>query len=125
MTWLEIDLSDRVSLWTPHGLDADGRYHCEEGPAVTSRQGLRLWYRHGLLHRLSGPAVVLPPAARRMPHDFEVRVGPDGTAEGWYVRGVSLTDKLPVMIAELDLPPTAQWTPVEWTWFRLWASAFA
>lgn len=39
--------------------DAEGRLHCEDGPAVTDDTGSYAWYWHGKLHRFDGPAVLL------------------------------------------------------------------
>lgn len=40
-----------------HHLDDDGRYHCEDGPALINRNGCKIWFRHGMLHREGGPAI--------------------------------------------------------------------
>ena len=37
--------------------DAEGRNHCEDGPAIVDRHGNRWWARHGLWHREDGPAI--------------------------------------------------------------------
>ncbi len=37
-------------------LDADGRLHREDGPAVECTNGDKFWYRNGVQHREDGPA---------------------------------------------------------------------
>ena len=37
--------------------DADGACHREDGPAIVSDRGGAEWYKHGLLHRVAGPAI--------------------------------------------------------------------
>lgn len=34
-------------------------FHIEDGSAVISKNGDRLWYKHGKLHRDYGPAIIL------------------------------------------------------------------
>ena len=36
--------------------DSTGEYHREDGPALMDADA-RFWYRHGVLHRLDGPAI--------------------------------------------------------------------
>jgi hypothetical protein len=36
--------------------DQRGRFHCEEGPAIVYADGSASYYKHGLRHRLDGPA---------------------------------------------------------------------
>lgn len=77
--WVE-DLHDRgklkyrklpVDVYEPLGLDlplrfrGNGRFrlHHPVEPAVTLWDGTQAWYRHGLLHRESGPAIIRPPPA--------------------------------------------------------------
>ena len=36
----------------------DGKLHREDGPAVTTECGNKLWYKHDLLHREDGPAII-------------------------------------------------------------------
>ena len=55
-------MSEKVQT-LPNGttkrFDADGRLHCDTGPAVISPDGSFVWYHHGKIHRLGGPAVRL------------------------------------------------------------------
>lgn len=37
--------------------DIQGRYHCEDGPAIIYDNGTKKWLRHGKLHREDGPAI--------------------------------------------------------------------
>lgn len=37
-------------------LDHEGKYHCDDGPAIVYPDGREIYYQHGLLHRLDGPA---------------------------------------------------------------------
>lgn len=40
--------------------DDNGDFHCDDGPAITKATGDGLmWYKHGFLHRLDGPATVM------------------------------------------------------------------
>lgn len=56
-------------------IDENGKYHREDGPAVTKHGGEQRWYRHGKLHRDGGPALISP---------IE---GSDGMYEEWYQNG--------------------------------------
>ena len=38
--------------------DDEGRYHCDNGPAIIYANGAKKWYKHGLLHREDGPAII-------------------------------------------------------------------
>jgi hypothetical protein len=38
----------------------DGLLHCDDGPAITTAAGYKLWYRDGKLHRNDGPAYIGP-----------------------------------------------------------------
>ena len=41
--------------------DEEGRRHREDGPAVDFTSGLKIWYRHGEVHRSGGePAMIIP-----------------------------------------------------------------
>lgn len=51
-------------------LDAEGRLHRNDGPAIIEMDGYQAWYRHGLRHREDGPA----------------RIWCNGTKE-WYLYG--------------------------------------
>lgn len=70
-------------------VDAEGRYHRTNGPAVvpvTPQRGVGDWYRHGKLHREDGPAVVSVPG---MPEFNEwwfegEQVHPDTNVDGYY-----------------------------------------
>ena len=40
--------------------DQEGRFHCDDGPAVIFANVYHCtarWYRHGVLHRVGGPAI--------------------------------------------------------------------
>lgn len=56
-------------------IDENGKYHREDGPAVTKHGGEQRWYRHGKLHRDGGPALISP---------IE---GTDKMFEEWYQNG--------------------------------------
>ena len=36
----------------------DGRYHCDDGPAVEYPNGFKMWCKNGTIHRLDGPAII-------------------------------------------------------------------
>jgi hypothetical protein len=40
--------------------NSNGQYHCEDGPAITFKNGEKQWWINGKLHRLDGPAIELP-----------------------------------------------------------------
>ena len=57
--------------------DEQNRLHAENGPAVTNPDGSCVWYHHGKIHRLDGPAVRI--------------VAPDGSiAEQFWVNGTEI-----------------------------------
>ena len=58
--------TDSIEIWH----DPEGRWHRDDGPAITRSDGYEVWCQHGELHRDDGPAVTRP----------------DGT-EQWYQRG--------------------------------------
>lgn len=37
-----------------------GRLHRDQGPAEQLQKGVEAWYRHGVLHNTSGPAILMP-----------------------------------------------------------------
>lgn len=37
--------------------DYVGRLHKEDGPALAFEDGSQMWYKHGLVHRVGGPAI--------------------------------------------------------------------
>ena len=39
-------------------LDEDGFLHCDDGPAVIYDDGTEEWYKHGVPHRIGGPAYI-------------------------------------------------------------------
>lgn len=39
--------------------DSGGRLHSDDGPAVMHQDGSFVYYKHGLIHRIDGPAVRL------------------------------------------------------------------
>ena len=50
--------------------DEQNRLHAEGGPAVTNPDGSSVWYHHGKIHRLDGPAVRLVFADGRIEEQF-------------------------------------------------------
>lgn len=50
--------------------DEQNRLHAEGGPAVTNPDGSCVWYYHGKIHRLDGPAVRLVSADGRIEEQF-------------------------------------------------------
>jgi hypothetical protein len=50
--------------------DEQNRLHAEGGPAVTNPDGSCVWYHHGKIHRLDGPAVRLVFADGRIEEQF-------------------------------------------------------
>jgi hypothetical protein len=50
--------------------DEKNRLHAENGPAVTNPDGSWVWYHHGKIHRLDGPAVRLVFADGRIEEQF-------------------------------------------------------
>jgi len=50
--------------------DEQNRLHAEGGPAVTNPDGSYVWYHHGKIHRLDGPAVRLVFADGRIEEQF-------------------------------------------------------
>ena len=44
--------------------NSDDQLHREDGPAVESSDGFRMWFLDGKLHREDGPAVELPEGTR-------------------------------------------------------------
>lgn len=39
--------------------DSEGKLHCDDGPAVIADDGSFVYYSHGVIHRVDGPAVRL------------------------------------------------------------------
>lgn len=33
------------------------KLHCDDGPAIICKNGVKYWYKHGLRHREDGPAI--------------------------------------------------------------------
>jgi hypothetical protein len=50
--------------------DEQNRLHAEGGPAVTDPDGSWVWYHHGKIHRIDGPAVRLVFADGRIEEQF-------------------------------------------------------
>jgi hypothetical protein len=50
--------------------DEQNRLHAEGGPAVTNPDGSCVWYYHGKIHRIDGPAVRLVFADGRIEEQF-------------------------------------------------------
>jgi len=71
--------------------DKKGKFHREEGkPAVIHPDGSKLWYWHGLLHRINGPAVIWSDGhmawywyGDRHRIDGPARILPNGKIEYW------------------------------------------
>jgi hypothetical protein len=51
-------------------IDEQNRLHADGGPAVTNPDGSCVWYYHGKIHRLDGPAVRLVFADGRIEEQF-------------------------------------------------------
>ena len=51
-------------------IDEQNRLHADGGPAVTDPDGSCVWYHHGKIHRLDGPAVRLVFADGRIEEQF-------------------------------------------------------
>lgn len=62
--------------------DADGEFHCDDGPAFISPSGDQRWYRHGQRHRIDGPAVIY---------------GTGTLGRMWLVNGVAVLDDVDVL----------------------------
>lgn len=56
-------------------LNAAGKPHRTDGPAVITATGSRYWYRNGKLHRTDGPAIMF-----------------SGGSCDWYLNGVSMPE---------------------------------
>jgi hypothetical protein len=50
--------------------DEQNRLHAEGGPAVTDPDGSWVWYQHGKIHRIDGPAVRIVFADGRIEEQF-------------------------------------------------------
>lgn len=48
---MELLMSSSIKFY-----DANGEYHCDDGPAIITSDGSKFWYRHGRIHRDDGPA---------------------------------------------------------------------
>lgn len=51
-------------------IDQENRLHADNGPAVTDPDGSWVWYSHGQIHRLDGPAVRLVCSDGRIEEQF-------------------------------------------------------
>jgi hypothetical protein len=60
-----------IDKWGTEEWYLNGRYHREDGPAITFSTGTEYWFLNGLRHRTDGPAVVFA----------------DGT-ECWFINGL-------------------------------------
>jgi hypothetical protein len=100
----------------------DGKYHREDGPAVTeSFDGLKKWYRNGVRHRVdgpalyndndpeteawyfngkyhneTGPAIVFSKNAMKMMEQEDI-------PPAWYIHGVHITDEVNQWLQENDI----------------------
>lgn len=85
MEWMTALLGNCVATtesfaWT----DEDGRFHCEDGPAVMTVTEFS-WYLHGVKHRAGGPAYVKPRSSRYMVK--QPRKEPFNASEMWFFEG--------------------------------------
>ncbi len=71
-----------------HWYNASGLSHREDGPAIESTEGFKIWYINGKLHRTDGPTVEYPNGYK-----------------AWYINGKQLT-KEKFMAATAALKPT-------------------
>ena len=58
MTYSEIDGN---KIWK----DSDGLLHNHYGPAFIGIHGTEFWYKHGVLHCVSGPAISKPNGVKK------------------------------------------------------------
>ena len=42
--------------WSIYYFDASGERHNDHGPSIIHSSGTKIWYYHGMIHRLNGPA---------------------------------------------------------------------
>jgi hypothetical protein len=47
-----------VSGWGVEYRDEHGRHHCEDGPAIIAKNGIKKWFKHGEYHNTTGPALI-------------------------------------------------------------------
>lgn len=57
----------------------DGKFHCEDGPAVMHEDGTHCWYINGLLHNDMGPAMI------KTQHNHGWSKGTNRAS--WYIHG--------------------------------------
>ena len=72
----------------------DGKFHCEDAPAVLLADGTKIWYLNGEKHRTNGPAVIRPDGSeayfnngKRHRQKGPALIKADGSAEYW-IEGV-------------------------------------
>ena len=68
----------------------DGKYHNENGPAITHTDGKVEYYVNGIRHRKDGPAVIYSSLKEEYWHDglLDREDGPAQGEHGYYVQGV-------------------------------------
>jgi len=52
------DSPSRLPVFREEYTDSDGKWHREDGPAISCSDNSEAWWIHGKLHRLDGPAVL-------------------------------------------------------------------
>lgn len=71
-----------------------GNRHRDDGPAVTYKCGYAVWYRHGDVHCLSGPAILQTCGCWHHEGQCkELMVNPDYSRQEWYVDGRRFTEE--------------------------------
>ena len=53
-----------VNIGDEYWLNADGKIHRENGPAIIRAKGTKVWAQNGKMHRFDGPAVEYSDGAR-------------------------------------------------------------
>ena len=76
---------------------SSGLYHCEGGPAITTKNGDEAWYQNGILHRDGGPAMINANGTRFW-YQNGLKHREDGHAaeysdgfKRWYLNGTQVT----------------------------------
>ena len=77
----------------------NGKFHREDGPAITWKDGDKYWYKNGLLHREDGPAIECSTGTKCWCKNgkYHREDGPaleysDGQKE-WWIEGKYLTEE--------------------------------
>ena len=95
--------------------DTDGKYHCDNGPAILYKDGRGEWYKHGEYHREDGPAVIWGEGTQNWYLDGK-RHRKDGPAiiyksgnEEWYINGKHHKDDGPAVVYRHNNEVTEKW----------------